>query len=497
MTPVPAHAVEIAHDVYRRIAPTKTHDSNDVDVILQRGYGLCSAYAFVCEALLIRAGFNASQAIMLSAEHSHAVVLLRTPDGEVILDPTADVVIPHALDTVLQNPALATGHPAPDERYQTRGYHHHASHAWYSRVARYYVTRGLEGPTAWHTVRRKAKPVRILWISWPTQVEGDLLAAAGRDPELEIVCGDVWRSAATTTLHYGRRSWDVDGIADFVQLTEKPDLIVIRYPFWLTEGDIPRFKEGLQGIPHVVWCSEQGPTRVWAEGTSAPFDNIAVTSRVDVRHFKARFPDKRIFYLPFGSVAYDAADLTPDESYRTDLMADGVAHYACEPDGGGHGVEKRESVETMIHPVAALNLHVSGPEMPPHSWRDVPWLRPEQIRAEWTAPSAPRIYSATKLYLGITWNWKVGGYGVKLGRALGCGVPTLFHQTEGIEEEFGERGQVIDWSASPVETRARVEYWLAHEDERRALGARGKAFADAHLDWAKNLKRLAKEVRGD
>jgi hypothetical protein len=77
-------------------------------------------------------------------------VLLRAEGVEVLLDPMANTCIPHALEDVLRNPALAAPKENPDRRYRERSCQLYDTAFWYSRAARYAVRADYRvGVTCW------------------------------------------------------------------------------------------------------------------------------------------------------------------------------------------------------------------------------------------------------------------------------------------------------------------------------------------------------------
>jgi hypothetical protein len=133
----------------RRLDPSRGSEIEEPGRILRGGYAQCIGYVIVLGELLKREGHDVRWVTMIADNHprgrgprledSHEVLLLRTGETEVLLDPTADTVIPHPLDEVLRHPSLALAKEHPDRRYQERGYNLYDTAFWYSRVARYAV----------------------------------------------------------------------------------------------------------------------------------------------------------------------------------------------------------------------------------------------------------------------------------------------------------------------------------------------------------------------
>ncbi len=322
---------------------------------------------------------------------------------------------------------------------------------------------------------------KIAWVGIPTEIEPDIERAAERTNDLEVKMFPI----------------DNDSLEDnFLVVLKKIaseyfDLVLFKFPVYFNRISLDgTISEVLGHDRYVAWTSEQGPTRNLAVAASKLFPHIAVNNLIDLGFYKGTFKDQTIHYLPFGSVVYNNNELVFDNNYKSDLIADGVCHYTC----GDHESLKQKSVDVMILPILNLDLKVYGRIPLPCGWQGVPNLAFNKI-SEYPYHITTRLYSSIKLYLGISWNWNHGGYGMKLARALGTGVPVLWHYTFGMEWDF-QYGNQLAWSSTPEETRELVLYYLSHDKERIEMGQRGRQYADKHLDWGKNLIKLAKEVNG-
>ncbi len=337
--------------------------------------------------------------------------------------------------------------------------------------------------------------MRIVWISSPSELETDIIRsaeAAGIDCYMYWILGksdskEIFSSKNFRHVRVAPASRMHEVVKEIIEIN--PDLCVARYPTWSNAGELCK-------IPNLVlWLSEQGPTRDHSFITGIlrlPCINLGVNNLVDVEYFKNKCPDKRVLYLPFGCYSWKDEDLQPNAEYVSDLIADGGAHYACHCCTPSW---KRQSVETMVLPVINRNIALYGSAGSDniHGWKHMPGGT-EKWRSNWGSGRHAVVYSSAKLYLGINWSWSFGGYGSKLSRALSTGIPVLWHKTVGMEKEF-EKGNQLDWSSTPKETVERVDYYLTHDKERIAMGQRGRQYAQEHLDWGKNLTKLAQKIK--
>jgi hypothetical protein len=248
------------------------------------------------------------------------------------------------------------------------------------------------------------------------------------------------------------------------------DLCIFRYPQnWELPQDMSKV---------VCWTSEQGPTRQFAEISARPYQKVAVNNKVDLEYYKNTYPNKRIFYLPFCSrPSYSRKAV----SYA--IVTSSVPHYVCGCEGG----LKRQSFDVMINPLLKLDIAAYGLAISDHGWFVVPGIE-GKYKGEFPHWAYKDYLAQGKLYVDTTWNWKDGGFGVKLARALSTGTPILWHQTVGMELEGFEKGNQLDWSSSPEKT---LELARSYDKE---MGRRGYEWFLNNWVWSKNLKRLADEL---
>ena len=273
-------------------------------------------------------------------------------------------------------------------------------------------------------------------------------------------------------------------------LNQDYDLYIFRYPFWLDQQ--PKLQALIGKKPIVVLTTEQGPTREETMPTCEPFQIIGVNNRQEILRYKERFPNKKILYFPFGAVNFREDERQPNPKYKCDFVADGAPHYSCVCCNG----LKRASLDVLVQPLLDYDVALYGhctisPDE--HSWQHMPGGE-AHYRGVYLANEHPKVYNSAKAYLGITFNWRDGGFGVKLGRALSTGVPIIWHRTLGQELEGLEEGKHFFCSSSPDETREVAAYILSHEAEAKAVGECGRLWAVENWGYDKTLERLVREI---
>jgi glycosyltransferase involved in cell wall biosynthesis len=213
-----------------------------------------------------------------------------------------------------------------------------------------------------------------------------------------------------------------------------------------------------------------------------------------VNAWRARYPETSVHYLPIGCTERDAPRLAPFD-HEKDVVADGKAHYECTRCSGDW---KRKSIEALVLPMIEdkVSLSLYGPQSGMCGWFAVPGAG-DSYRGTYAPEAYAHVYARHKIYLGISWNWNFGGYGVKLARALATGIPVLWHRTVGMAEDGLTVGKDLLATSTAEETRMRVRELLADDERRAELGAEGQRFALTHWRWVPNLLRLCEEVNRD
>lgn len=142
---------------HARLDPSRPSESFDPAEVLHGGYSYCAGMTLVLGEALSREGFEPRWVTIVAHEHprgrgahqadTHEVIELTLADHSVhILDPMADVRFPYALQTLIDDPALADDVDRErDSVYVARGYDLYATSFWYRRVVAVAVRSQLRG----------------------------------------------------------------------------------------------------------------------------------------------------------------------------------------------------------------------------------------------------------------------------------------------------------------------------------------------------------------
>jgi len=351
--------------------------------------------------------------------------------------------------------------------------------------------------------------MKVVWVGWPGDSEFDLTAAIAKQKDISLVW--YWpfdRADQNNDFHHKQITissqlkevvipmidWQKRGEMFEAIKGENADLIVVRHPTWLPGEKLAHeMIDIMKGQPTVLWAQEMGPLRHQAMLLASQWPRIAVNNYVDMQVYKKELPKRKILYLPFGAVPWEAKDLVFQRQYQSDLVCDAQPHYDCEDFDG----VKKVSINNLVVPLLDKNIGLWGNrygEATEHDWNGVPYAE-AKVKGTYPTMDYPKIYSSCKLYIGPSWNATFGGSSTRLTRALSTGIPVLWQKTMGMELEGFERGKHLNWSGTPSETKELVEYYMSHNNERIQMGLRGREWVLENWEWSKMLKRLVTEVK--
>jgi Glycosyl transferases group 1 len=349
--------------------------------------------------------------------------------------------------------------------------------------------------------------LKVIWFSSASDNEFDMTAAVARHPDIDL------------TLYLLTDFQDKNNAFHRAMLTEAPnikiietdgskiegifmeddirlaDLVILRHPTWVyNEQRSKTLGSYLVNTSAICTTWEWVPNLGMAQMPPLTgWPRIATTNYQDYNRAKLCFPEKQILYFPFGVVDRQDSEIVPKDQYQTDLVCDAQPHYECKE----YNAVKRHSVDAMVGPAVDgnYNLALWGSRYGDTTLCD--WGATEKFkkfhRGHYPTMDYPSIYASSKIYLGVSWNYSTGGFSIRLARALSCGIMTIWHKTEGGELDIPE--PVLEWSNDYHETKNIIKYYMTHDEEREELARKGREWAVEHLEWGKQLKRLAREIQ--
>lgn len=157
---------KIAHFCYNHIEPGVDNDSQDGQVILRDGYGLCGSSSRAARYLAQSLGYEAKVATFRMEglpfgrgekkwdTHTICEVKLKTNDKWVVCDAMANMCYPYSLNELISTPNLADQYLekigfVPDARWESRNY------KWYSTSLAYSHAVSMKYPKVWYSNLKK------------------------------------------------------------------------------------------------------------------------------------------------------------------------------------------------------------------------------------------------------------------------------------------------------------------------------------------------------
>lgn len=350
--------------------------------------------------------------------------------------------------------------------------------------------------------------MKIVWFGSITDCDADMTRSIARCPDIELTYFCVMDKDDCHNDYHQNMLTKADNIeiveVDGTQISHcfravagsTVDLVVIRHPVWVPSEDHSiNLAQLLENSPYLVWTWEWVPNYAMAQMPPLTgWKRIAVTNSEDLKRAKLSYPDKQILYFPFGVVPWTDDELKEDPKYKADIVCDAQPHYEC----GEYNAIKRYSVDKMIMPVTELNYDVAlwgsrYGDTTIHDWGVIEQLK-KYHRGHFLTPDYPTVYSSAKIYLGVTWNYLSGGFSIRLARALGCGIMTIWQETSGGKIDIPDPN-VLEWSNDFQKTKELIKKYLTNDDARITMARRAREWSLENWEWSKTLRRLAQEIR--
>jgi len=189
-----------------------------------------------------------------------------------------------------------------------------------------------------------------------------------------------------------------------------------------------------------------------------------------------------------GSAAFHLPECcNPKWHRRVTLTASEQALYSCEVATAGNLYYYRAHV---LEALSDHDLKIWGTGFPP--WLESPLRRRHQGRFVAELEKAKAL-NAAKIVVNTLHPAEVGSVNARLFETAGCGAFQITEHRDCLAEYFEPETEVVTFR-SRRELKEKVEYYLAHDTERRAIADR--AYARAHRDhtYEKRLQELLSVV---
>lgn len=242
-------------------------------------------------------------------------------------------------------------------------------------------------------------------------------------------------------------------------------------------------------VPHVYWATEDPLFFNEVSMVFAPRSTYVFTTAAECvpNYLRMGIPSST---MAFGCNPNLFRPVPPKPQYQFDivLVANNYPWFAPDKDF------RRKAVRDVVAPLVKADYDImiwgAGWDDPKN---DVP------IGSHWGGYcdylETPSIYSSAKIVLGLqSVNTSATQTSCRTFEIMGCGAFFLTCYTPSHEALFENRRHLV-WSRSADETLELVDYYLHHDDERRAIAEQGRAEVLRKHTYAHRLRQMEADLR--
>jgi spore maturation protein CgeB len=263
-----------------------------------------------------------------------------------------------------------------------------------------------------------------------------------------------------------------DRLASRALLAQSPELVIVTGKS-LQPRTIARLRRTL-GVPIVYWF----PDHLANLGRQYP-----LVGSYDALFFKdpyiVEFATRKLrltaYYLPEACF--------PRWHRRVNLSPEDQARYGCDLTLAGNMYVYRAR---LLEPLATYDLRIWGSQFP--SWLDSP-LRSRYPNVYVAEEEKAKAFNAAKIVLNTMHYGEIWGVNARTFEASGCGAFQIAESRPRLPDLF-EPGREIETFESADELKEKVDYYLSHPVQRRAIADAGYARAHGEHTYAHRLERL-------
>ncbi|HVN27518.1 MAG TPA: glycosyltransferase [Candidatus Binataceae bacterium] len=221
------------------------------------------------------------------------------------------------------------------------------------------------------------------------------------------------------------------------------------------------------------------------EFAAVPVHGFMTNSAAAAEFFGKRRPAA---YIPL-AVDDDYGPVTPQDRYRADVVFLG---------SGGRGNKRPATTQHFLQAAKKFDFAIWG-----NYWDRDYWAREYTANPDandwyrfWRGPlpleDIAALYSSAKIVLNFHEDTqrRWGMWNNRVFEALGVGALMICDEAAGLREEFGD---AIVYTSGGEETARLIEYFLAHPEERRRIGERGRRIVKeryVYSRWAQSVHAL-------
>jgi spore maturation protein CgeB len=256
----------------------------------------------------------------------------------------------------------------------------------------------------------------------------------------------------------------------------RADLVLVTYGGMPPE-EVSELKS-VSGAKVVCWYTDPVTNLYRHYLLAADFDFVFLKEPFLVRVARDKL-GLNAFYLPecCNPVWHRPIELTGDDrkTYGCDLAAQGTLHYYRA---------------RMLEPFADYDLKIWGRNCP--TWLDSPVKNcyPHRFVAE---GEKARAFQSAKIVVNTLQCAEIEGVNCTLFEAAGCGAFQIADWKPALPELFEPEREIVTFRTRR-ELKEKVDYYLAHGEERREIAARACARAHCDHTYQKRLEKMFEVV---
>jgi spore maturation protein CgeB len=262
-------------------------------------------------------------------------------------------------------------------------------------------------------------------------------------------------------------------IADF-----QPDLVLMLLGNYTSPATVRKIR-ARTAAPIACWCQDHMGTLDRQYLIGAGFDYIFAKDQAMVDLFHRYTSLQELHYLPEACNPVVHRTVTP--------TAGDKERFGCDV----------TTAATLYYYRAAILEALSGLDL--RVWGSVPRFYDGPLRSVASGRSVhmrdkAACFNAAKIVINTLHPMEMGGINARAFEVAGCGGFQLMTHCEAVARHF-EPGKEIETFRDLAELREKVRYYLAHEDERRAIAAAGQRRAHAEHTYRQRLQQMLNIMR--
>ncbi len=301
----------------------------------------------------------------------------------------------------------------------------------------------------------------------------------------QVITASAWRPPnwlpyplRMLALRASQRSWlGIDG--GFLRrsvLQFDPQLVLNGY--WDVAPSLIAELRRAHRVPIVAWFPDHPVNLRRQYLLAASYDALFIKARYLVELVSQQL-GKVAFYLP--------ECCNPLWHHRVELTQSDSAFYGCDITTAGNLYVYRALLMELL---ADYNIKIWGPSCPP--WLASPVRRFHQNRFVAELEKA-KAFNAAKIVLNTLHPAEIGSVNARLFEAAGCGAFQISEHRDAIIEFFEPDTEVVTFH-SQAELKEKIDYYLRHEEQRRAIADRSLARAHREHTYELRLRHLLSVV---